>query len=188
MNANAQAFPKRHKITVQEYERMGEAGIFSEDERVELIEGEIIDMAPIGTKHADTVRKLIQALAGKLPATAILDVQNPIRLDNNTEPQPDIAILKHRSYAHCHPAPSDILLLIEVSDASANYDRSVKVPLYAHAGIPEVWLIDLTGGFVEVFRKPSPSGYQEISRHSQSERLRPLLVPEVEVALQELFH
>ncbi|MFN3920302.1 MAG: Uma2 family endonuclease [Methylohalobius sp.] len=189
MNADAEAFPKRHKITVQEYERMGETGIFSEDERVELIEGEIIDMAPIGPKHASLVDELTYALAKQLPDNYRIRVQNPLRLSDTSEPQPDLVVVRQRSdrYAQSHPTPEDALLVIEVAETSTNYDRNVKIPLYARFGIPEVWLVDLSGAFIEVFRKPSPSGYQEISRHSQSERLRPLLVPEVGVEIKELF-
>ncbi len=187
MNANAEVLPRRHRISADEYHRMGEAGIFSEDDRVELIEGEIIDMTPIGTRHADAVRKLIQILASNLPKEALLDVQNPVRLNDDNEPQPDMAVIKNRRYIDIHPGPEDILLLIEIADTSLDYDRNIKVPLYARHGIPEVWLVDLAGEIVEVFRKPSPTGYLEVGRHGLGERFKALLLPEVEVDPEELL-
>lgn len=189
MNASTDILPRRHRITVDEYHRMGEAGIFSEDDRVELIEGEIIDMTPIGFRHASVVDELNFLLAKQLPDTYRVRVQNPLRLSETTEPQPDLVIVRRRSdrYAESHPTQTDVLLLIEVADTSAGYDRSVKIPLYARHGIPEVWLVDLAGGSVEVFRHPSPSGYQEMSRHAEKGCLRPHLLPEVKVDLERIL-
>ncbi len=187
MNANADALPRRHRITAEEYHRMGKAGIFSEDDRVELIEGEIIDMTPIGSGHANTVDELVRLIAPRLLEDKRLRVQNPIALDNNNEPQPDIAVVKNRSYRDAHPGPEDILLLIEVADTSLTYDRTVKIPLYGRHGIAEVWLMDLPGKVVEIFRQPSPDGYLDVHRPGPSQRLQALLVPEAEVDLGELF-
>src|SRR5215216_3171381 len=119
----------RHRFTVAEYERMGEIGIFSEDERVELVCGEIIEMSPIGERHAACVGLLTQLITLLLQRSAIVWVQNPIRLDDHSEPQPDVAVLKPRAdfYRHAHPGPEDILLVIEVSDTTPEYDRRVKV-------------------------------------------------------------
>jgi Uma2 family endonuclease len=187
LNANADALPRRHRITVEEYHRMGEAGIFSEDDRVELIEGEIIDTTPIGTRHANAVRKLIRILADRLPGEAMLDVQNPIRLDDGNEPQPDIAIIRSRSYIDAHPGPGDVLLLIEVADASTDYDRRVKIPLYARHGLPEVWLVDLGEGIIEGFRKSAEEGYREVRRHRPGEPIRPQFAPEIPVDPEEVI-
>ncbi len=187
MNANADALPRRHRITAEEYHRMGEAGIFSEDDRVELIEGEIIDMTPIGSGHANTVDELVRMIAPRLREDKRLRVQNPIVLDHTNEPQPDLAIIKNRSYSDAHPGPEDILLLIEVADTSLTYDRTVKIPLYARHGIAEAWLVDLPGKAVEIFRYPSPNGYLDVDRHRPGQRLQALLVPEVEVDPGELF-
>lgn len=187
MNVNTETFPRRHRITVEEFHRMGEASIFSEDDRVELIEGEIIDMAPIGTKHAETVRKLIRILAGKLPSQALLDVQNPVLINSGNEPQPDVTVVRNRSYIDAHPGPEDVLLLIEVADSSLTYDRSVKIPLYARHGILEVWLVDLENRAVEVFREPSADGYRKVRRYHPGERLKSLALSEIVVDLAELL-
>ncbi|MBN2701122.1 MAG: Uma2 family endonuclease [Methylothermaceae bacterium] len=168
---------------------MGEAGILSEDDRVELINGEIIDMAPIGNRHTTAVRKLIHFLSSAIRGKALLDVQNPILLGERSEPQPDITLLRIREdfYAEKPPAPEDVLLLMEVSDTSSSYDRSIKMPLYAEHGIREAWLIDLEKKTVEIFREPSPEGYRETKRIGSEESIRPSLCPEVKIELSKLF-
>ncbi|GAB4355742.1 MAG: Uma2 family endonuclease [Methylohalobius crimeensis] len=166
---------------------MGEAGILSEDDRVELIEGEIIDMTPIGSKHAACVSRLNRIF---VRATDLLvRIQDPVRLKNDSEPQPDLALVKFREdgYADYHPGPEDILLLIEVADTSLNYDRSIKIPLYARHNIPECWLIDLEKKTIEVFQDPSTEGYQKEMSFGQTETIRPLLCPDVEIRLPGLF-
>jgi Uma2 family endonuclease len=185
LNANADALPRRHRITVEEYHRMGEAGIFSEGDRVELIEGEIIDLAPIGTRHAEAVSRLARLFIQKTPL--VERVQDPIRLPGESEPQPDLAIVANRSYAEAHPGPEDVLLLIEVADASIDYDRRVKIPLYARHGIPEVWLVDLGEGIIEGFRKPAGEGYREVRRHRPGEPIRPPFAPEIPVDPEEVI-
>lgn len=137
---------RRHRLTVEDYHRMGEVGILSEDARVELIEGELIDMAPIGSQHAGTVSALTDVFTSALHGRAIVAVQSPVTLDDQSEPQSDLAILKFRGdyYRAAHPGSADVLLLIEVADTSAAYDRGIKVELYARYGIPEVWLVDLS--------------------------------------------
>ncbi len=189
LNATANALPRRHQITVDEHHRMGKAGIFSEDDRVELIEGEIIDMAPIGNRHASTIRKLIHLLSGIVRDHALLDVQNPIALGDRSEPEADIVLLRPREnfYSGNPPAAEDVLLLIEVADTSLTYDQAVKIPLYARYGIPEVWLVDLCGEAIKVFRQPSPEGYLEVSQHGRGQRIRPSLVPQVEVDPTEVI-
>ncbi len=135
MNVNAESFPRRHRITVEDYHRMGEAGIFSEDDRVELIEGEVIDMEPIGSKHANTVDEFVQLIARQLPKKGRLRVQNPVLLNDGSEPQPDLAIVANRSYSAAHPSPEDILLLIEVADVPRirplGQDSAVRPPRYS---------------------------------------------------------
>ena len=134
----------RRRFTVKEYYRMVQAGILKEDDRVELIEGEIIEMAPIGRRHATCIRRVILIFSELVRGRAIVDVQNPIHLGEYSEPQPDVVLLRLRPdlYLAGHPQPEDILLLIEVADTSVNYDRSVKGPLYAEAGIPEYWIVN----------------------------------------------
>lgn len=185
MNVNAHEFPRRHRVTVDEYHRMGNAGIFSEDDRLELIEGEIIDMAPIETRHAESVSRLARLFIKG--STAVVRVRDPIRLQGQSEPQPDLAVVSNRSYLDAHPGPEDVHLLIEVADTSLTYDRTVKVPLNARHGIPEVWLIDLPGETVEVYREPSPDGYRHLRRYGPGQRIQSLRVPEVELDPVELF-
>jgi len=153
-----------HRLTVQEYHRMGEVGIFGEDDRVELIEGELIDMTPIGSAHAGKVNRLQAVLSRTLRDRAIVSVQNPVILGTESEPQPDVMVLKTREdfYESSHPRPQDVLLLIEVADTTDRYDRAVKVPLYARHGIPEVWLLDLQEERLEVYHGPEGGEYRHV--------------------------
>jgi len=155
----------RHRLTVADYYRMGEAGIFAPDARVELIEGEVIDMAPIGSRHAATVTRLNRAVSSAVGASAIVSVQNPLRLSESSQPEPDLMLLKPRAdfYASAHPTAVDVLLLIEVADTSARYDHEIKLPLYARHGVPEVWIVDLAARQVRCFRAPAGDAYTGIS-------------------------
>lgn len=157
------ALALRRRFTVTEFHRLGEAGILDADERVELIDGGIVELSPIRSRHAACVGRLNQLLVGQAGGRIIVRVQDPVLLDERTEPQPDLALVRARPdfYAARHPGPAEILLLVEVSDATTDYDRGVKVPAYARAGIPETWLVDLGAEAVEVYRTPSPRGYTE---------------------------
>lgn len=141
---------------------MAEAGILKEDERVELIEGEIIQMSPKGSLHAGCIKRLIKLLNRHIGKNVLLSVPDPVKLDGLSYPQPDLALLKHRSdfYAQSHPTPAEVLLIVEVADPTVQQDRAVKVPLYARAGIPEVWLVDLPGEALEVYARPEQGEYQ----------------------------
>jgi len=152
----------RRRFTVDDYHRMVEAGILSDDDRVELIDGEIIEMVAIGSRHAACVDRLARLCSAGVRNRAIVRVQNPILLSEHSEPQPDLALLRPRRdfYAAGHPGPQDILLVVEVADTSAETDREIKLPLYARAGIPEVWVVALAETHVEAHRKPSPGGYR----------------------------
>jgi Uma2 family endonuclease len=156
---------QRHRLTVDEYHRMGEAGVLAPDARVELIEGEVVDMAPIGTRHAAAVKRLNQLLLQSVGTRAIVSVQDPIRLGARSEPQPDLALLKPRAdfYASALPAAADTLLVIEVADTTASYDRQVKAPLYARHGVPELWIVDLELGLVRFYRAPQEDRYTDIT-------------------------
>ncbi|HYO49119.1 MAG TPA: Uma2 family endonuclease [Chloroflexia bacterium] len=158
--------PTRHLITVDEYYRMAEAGILSEDDRVELIEGEIIDMAAIGIKHALCVDRLSKLLNRLLPEEILVRVQNPIYLNQRSEPQPDLALLKPQDYSRRkhHPGPDDVFLVIEVSDTTLTFDRKVKVPLYARAGIPELWIVNLQEDNIEVYTQLGGDAHQQLQR------------------------
>jgi Uma2 family endonuclease len=148
-------------FTAAEYNRMGEAGILTEDDRVELIEGEIIEMSPIGRRHAACVDRLTELLSERLQRRAIIRVQSPIVLNDYSEPQPDVALLKRRDdfYERSLPTPEDVLLVVEVADTTLEYDRQIKVPLYARAEIAEVWVVNLLGEQVEVYAQPANGVY-----------------------------
>lgn len=180
---------KRRLFTVEEYHRLAQAGILGEDDRVELLEGEIVEMAPIGSRHAGTVNRLNRLLSHLVGDLAVVAVQNPIRIGEHSEPQPDLALLHPRPdfYASAHPQPADVLLLVEVAEATASYDREVKVPIYARAAIPEVWLVDLERERIEVFRQPSPQGYGEALTLGRGQRLSPLLLPHISLAVDDIL-
>ncbi len=167
---------------------MVQAGILREDDRVELLEGEILEMAPIGSRHAACVARLT-ALFARGQAKGIVWVQNPIHLSERSEPQPDLALLRPRPdfYAQAHPGPGDIFLVVEVAETSVEVDRDVKVPLYARAGIPEVWLVDLAGGCVQVFQEPTPQGYQEVRLVRRGDSLAPQVFPDCRLAAQDFL-
>ena len=153
----------RHRFTVEDFAHMGEAGIFAADDRVELIDGEIREMTPIGPSHAGLVGRLAELLINRLTGTANVRIQNPIRLGRYTEPQPDLVVARRRDdyYAGHHPEADDVHLVIEVADSSLLYDREEKAPRYAAAGIPEAWLVDASGETVTACTEPGPSGFGE---------------------------
>ncbi len=156
---------------------MGEAGILREDERVELIEGDIVQMTPIGSRHAACVRVLTRLLGGSLGDDLLLDVQNPVRLDDGMEPQPDLAVVWSRDYRESLPGPEDVLLAIEVSDTTLAYDRNVKLPPYARAGIREAWIVDLPNQTVERYNDPSEEGYRRMERAGRGRSLTSEILP-----------
>lgn len=176
-------------FTVDEYYQMSRAGILCEDDRVELIEGEVAEMTPIGRRHAACVDRLNRLFSRQVGEHAIVRVQNPVRLSKYSEPQPDLALLQPRPdfYAQAHPEPADVLLVIEVAETSADTDRIVKVPLYARAGVPEVWLVDLAEECIEIYRKPSPRGYGEILRTWRGEDISPQTLPEVSLSVDAVL-
>ncbi|MGH2372488.1 MAG: Uma2 family endonuclease [bacterium] len=171
----------KRRFTVDEYFRMGQAGIFSEDDRVELIDGEIVEMTAIGTRHAECVNRLTKLLVTLAGEDAVVSVQNPVRLDGFSVPQPDLAVLRPRSYAAAHPGPEDVLVIIEVSDTSLGYDKEVKLPLYARSGVPEVWIVDLERATVVVCRAPSAEGYREIRQYGAGQRITIEALPRVSI-------
>jgi Uma2 family endonuclease len=154
---------RAHRLSVMDYHRMGETGIIGPELRTELIDGEIIEMPPIGHPHAGTLNLLVKRLIVAVGDRAVVAPQNPVNLNDYTEPLPDIALLKPRAdyYRNAHPGPADVLLLIEVADTSLAYDRDVKLPRYARAGIPEAWLLDLGGRRLTIHRCPAGDAYTE---------------------------
>lgn len=161
------------RFTVEEFHRMVEAGILAEDDRVELLDGEIVEMTPIGPAHAECVRRLDSILHSQVGHRAIVSVQNAVQLDERSELYPDVAMLRPMAggYGKRHPGPADVLLVIEVADTTVESDRSHKIPRYAQAGILEVWLIDLRAEQVEVFRQPAPGGYQLTRSQRRGDRI-----------------
>jgi Uma2 family endonuclease len=176
----------KHKFNSQQYHLMAEAGVFDSESRIELIKGEIIQMSPIGKKHAVCVARLDRLLQRLLSNQAFIWVQSPVRLDNGSEPQPDLAILKLRDdfYEERLPIPEDILLIIEVSDSTIDYDLNIKMPLYAEFDIPEAWLIDVNEKTVTRFAKPSSSGYKSTESLDGNDLL---LLLGVEITVKEVL-
>jgi Uma2 family endonuclease len=162
--ANKSWVPRR-AINVDEFYRMAEAGIFHEDDRVELIEGEIIEMSPIGSDHSGTVNALTHFLVQAVGDRAVVSVQNPVRLSHITEPLPDFVVLKPRAdfYRERTAKPEDVLLIVEVAKTSARYDKLIKVPLYARHAIPEYWLVRLDKRLIEVHRDPADGKYRSVA-------------------------
>ena len=169
---NLQAYPERKRFTVHDFHAMIEAGVFREDDRLELLEGEIVEMSPIGIPHATCVRKL-NHLLNKLVEDAIVDVQNPLRLTEASEIYPDVMVLKADPdlYADKIPTAQDTLLVIEVSDSTIKFDRTVKLSSYAEAGVPEVWIVDLQGERVLVHRTPLDGVYGQVKEVNKDEVL-----------------
>ncbi|MGI9173851.1 MAG: Uma2 family endonuclease [Rhodothermales bacterium] len=176
---------KQRLFTADEYHALGKAGILTEDDRVELIDGQIIAMSPIGSYHAAIVNRITHLLTTRLyrdsPPEAVISVQNPVRLSDHTEPEPDVVLLHPRPdfYASRLPGPQDVLLLVEVADTTLAFDREVKLPRYAAAGIPEVWIVALEEDRVDVYRQPGPSGYAEGTVLGRGEQVQIEALPDV---------
>ena len=180
---------KRRRFTRAEYYRMAEAGILGEHDRVELIKGEIVEMSPIGRRHKAFVGNLAQLLMVRLVGRAVVWVQSSIALAEDTEPQPDLAVLRRGavSYKERDAWAQDALLVIEVADSSLAYDRSTKLRLYAEAGIPEYWVVDCTAETVEVHRGPSPDGYRDVRLVAGVATLTLPAFPDVELSTTDIF-
>jgi len=178
----------RHKLTVEDLYRMVAAGVLREEDRVELIDGELIDMAPIGPLHQGTVDLLTRLFARGIAAN-IVRVQGPIVIAPRTQLQPDLSILKERKdfYRRTPARPEDCLLVIEVADSTVKIDREEKIPRYGKAGVPESWLLDLETKALFIFTGPGASGYRRMVRPEHSERVSPALLPEISVQVAELF-
>ncbi len=165
--------PKRRRFSVEEYHQLAEAGILCAEDKVELINGEIIEMSPIGPKHAGNLDRLAQILTLLFQGAAIIRVQSPVQLGFDSEPEPDLSVLKPRNdfYTTAHPQPDDILLIAEFSDSSLNYDQNVKLPLYASHGISEVWIIDLQEDRILVFQNPKGRTYLSIHTYQSGDAI-----------------
>ena len=177
------------RFTVTQYHQMNAAGILTEDDRVELINGQILELSPIGTKHAACVDRLNSLLSSLLAKKVIVSVQNPVTLNNLSEPQPDIALLKPRDdfYESAHPQAQDIFLLIEVADSSFEYDRNIKIPLYAASGILEVWLVDILQQKIIVNCQPSEDSYSQITTFARGDILEILAFPGMTIKVDSIL-
>ena len=181
--------PTRHRFTVTEYYRMAETGVLRPDARVELINGEINDMSPIGPFHGGVTKYLIDVFSAAAKGRWKLGVQDPVRLNDQSEPQPDVALLRPAAdfYRRRHPGPDDVFLLIEVADFSLDQDREQKLPAYGRAGIPEVWIVNLNELTVEVYREPHFEGYASRTILRAGEQASPAAYPDVSVDVGELL-
>lgn len=189
MSAIVDLGTRRHRLTVRDYYTMAEAGILKVDDRVELIEGELLDRTPIGSRHAAAVDRLNHLLLPRLSNRAIIRVQQPVRLSDQCEPEPDIAVVAFRAdfYESAHPTPADIYLLIEVADCSLVYDRDLKLPLYARCGIPEVWLLDIESNVLRIFRSPVGDTYEQNFSASDLDRLVIGSIADIPLDLSSIF-
>jgi Uma2 family endonuclease len=176
-------------FTVETYQRLGELGVLHEDDRVELIAGQVVQMSPIGPDHWSCVNRLNTLFAPLAGRAATVSIQNPLVLDEHHEPQPDVVLLRHRAdgYRARPPRPADVLLVIEVADSSLRYDQEVKIPLYARAGIREVWLVDLTTHRIEIYGEPATGSYTHGRTLSRDAVLSPRHVPNFSLAVADIL-
>lgn len=178
-----------YRFTVDDYYRMAEAGVFHENDRVELIGGQVVEMTPIGPGHSGCVGALTRLLSLRVGDAALVWVQNPLRVGKHDEPQPDLLLLRPQpgEYRKAHPTPADVLLVIEVADTSVRYDRETKLRLYAAAGIPEAWLVNLPSDTIEACTDPGSNGYRAVRHIRRGERLYSIMLPALEIAADEVL-
>ena len=177
----------RRLFTVDEYDRMVETGILGREERVELIEGEIVEMTPIGDRHAAFVDNLTRLLVTRVGDRAVVRVQGPVRVSTRSKPQPDLILLKPRSYVRVGASAEDVLLVIEVAESSLAYDRGTKLRLYARAGIAEYWIVDAEAETVDVCREATTNGYRTVQQVGRDAVIAPIALPDVTIALRDIF-
>jgi Uma2 family endonuclease len=188
VTAPSESWRAKLRVTVEEYHRLRELGLLAPEGRVELIDGEILDMAPAGRRHSDVAKRLARTLVAAVGDRAFVRVHSPLRLGDRSEPEPDLALLEPRAHAYrdVPPSAADVLLLIEVSESTRRYDRTVKVPLYARHSVPEVWVVDLANELAHFYRRPAGDTYADISA---TDRLGPTPIaalPGVSVDLTDL--
>lgn len=179
----------RRLFTVDDYYRMAETGTLGPDERTELLDGEVVYQMPINSRHAGCVNLLNEVLVSRLAGRAVIAIQNPVRLGRLSEPQPDIAVLVPRAdrYRGAHPQPADVYFLVEIADTSLDLDQRVKAPLYAAAGVRELWIVDLVNDAVEVFRDPDDRGYRRTQRHGRGDGIALSDFPDVQVEVDDIL-
>lgn len=180
---------RRRRFTADDYQRMGQAGILTEDDRVELIDGEILAMIPIGPRHNAAVNRANRAIMRAVGDKAIVQVQGSIRLDRYHEPQPDIVLLQPQAdyYASRLPGPPDILLVIEFAESSLEYDREMKARIYAEMGIAEYWLVDLNVNRVSCYSERESGSYQSVRQHQRGDSVAPQALPDCVIPIDSLL-
>ncbi|MCS6803087.1 MAG: Uma2 family endonuclease [Chloroflexota bacterium] len=185
----AAAEPRPRRFTVAEYHRMGRVGILRPDERTELLDGIVVAMTPVSDSHAAAVKRTNHFFGRRVPEDVIVSVQDPIRLDDLNEPQPDVALLRPRAdfYARATPTAEDVLLLVEVAVHSLEYDLGPKAAAYAKAGIRDYWVADLDAGQLIILRLPAQSGYQSVTRLQRGETVAPLALPDLTVPVEAIL-
>lgn len=181
--------PIRKKFTVNDFHKMTEVGILAEDGTTEIIKGELVERMPIGSRHAGVVARLSKLFEKRVGDESIIWSQNPIHLDDYNEPLPDVALLKLREdfYTENNPRPEDVFLLAEVSDSTARYDREEKTLLYAQAGIPELWLINVRREIIEIYTQPDKGNYRNIQIYQHGESIRSITLPDLQIAVDEIL-
>ncbi len=178
----------RYRFTVDEFARMGEARIFTEDDRVELVDGEILEMTPIGPLHAWIVDRLTELIVTRVAGKVHVRIQNPVRLGSHTEPQPDLVVARRSdAYTDRHPEPGDILLVIEVADSSLRYDGLEKAPRYGRAGIPETWVVDVEARAVNLYTDAGPDGYVNRQVRRRGGEVVATRVPQLRFSVDDIF-
>jgi len=186
---NAAFTPTRMRITTDRYQKMVATGVLTKYDRIELIEGEMLNMAPIGPKHATVADRLARLFMLAVHDAAIVSCGRPVNLGDFSDPQPDVMLLKPRldDYGNAHPNAADVLLLIEVSDSTLTFDQSTKLSLYARYGVSEYWVVDVEGKRIVVYREPAAKGYARKLDFSAPNAISPQAFPDVEVAVREIF-
>ena len=181
--------PTRRRFTVAEYYALAEIGILAENDRVELLDGDLIVMPPIGDWHAASVKFFNNTMLPPLQSRAMIAVQDPVRLDEHSEPQPDVMLLRWRDdfYGGGHPGPADVLLLIEVSDTTVEYDRNAKLPRYARSGIPEVWIVNRPARRIEGYSEPSGDAYTTVRYAGPGETIAPQAFPDIVLEVNRII-
>ena len=177
----------RRRFTAEEFERMVEAGILGPEERVELIDGEILEMSPIGPGHGSCVANATKKLILGIGDRAVVWIGGSTHMTLHSMPQPDLALLRPRSYRTANPRAHDVVLIVEVADSSLHFDRTRKLRLYAEARVQEYWVVSVAGEWIEVYRSPEGSGYREVRRAERRETVAPLAFPDVVIPVADIF-
>lgn len=185
---NFQPQPRRLRFSVDEYYKMIELGMLKDYEKAEIIDGELIQKMTIGDKHAAVVNKLTRLFIKNVSDDVLVSIQNPLRLSDFNEPEPDLVLADLTKYdGSRHPRPEEVILLIEVSDSTLKYDRDSKVPLYAEAGIPEVWIINLPNNIIEIHQKPSNGLYQLVKIFKPDEIVNSEKLPNLSFSVKDIL-